>query len=51
MTVYQSSGSEALEYVTIFENEIIDNKTLEHASPIFPEPWALANEIMLNIMG
>ena len=25
-----------------------NNKTFEHASLIFTEPWALANEIMLN---
>ena len=34
----------------MFEGEIINNKTLEHASLIFTELWALANEIMLNIM-
>ena len=32
------------------ENEIIKNKTPRHTSVIFTEPWALANEIMLNIM-
>ena len=31
-------------------NKLINNKTFEHASLIFTEPWALANEIMLNIM-
>ena len=36
--------------VTIFEDEIINNKVFKHASLIFTEPWALANEIMLNIM-
>ena len=36
--------------VTIFEDEIINNKVFEHANLIFTEPWALANEIMLNIM-
>ena len=35
---------------TIFEDEIINNKAFEHASLISTEPWALANEIMLNIM-
>ena len=37
----------------IFEDEIvniINTKTFEHASLIFTEPWALTNEIMLNIM-
>ena len=38
-----------LERVTIFEDEII-NKTFEHANLIFTEPWALMNEIMVNIM-
>ena len=36
--------------MTILEDEIINNKTLEHGSLIFTEPWALVNEIMLNIM-
>ena len=36
--------------MTIFEDEIINNKVFEHASLIFTEPWTLANEIMLNIM-
>ena len=39
-----------LERVTIFEDEIINNKTFEHANLIFTEPWALMNEIMVNIM-
>ena len=39
-----------LEYVTIFENKIINKNTLEHASLIFTKPLALAYEIMLNIM-
>ena len=34
----------------IFEDEIINNKTFEHAGLIFTEPWALANEITLNMM-
>ena len=34
----------------IFEDEVIDKKTLEHASLIFTEPLALANEIILNIV-
>ena len=33
-----------------FEDEIVNNKAFEHANLIFTEPWALANEIMLNIM-
>ena len=36
--------------VTKFEDEIINNKTLEHVSLIFTELWSLANEIMLNVM-
>ena len=36
--------------MTTSEDEIINNKTLEPASLIFTELWALANEIMLNIM-
>ena len=36
--------------MTIFEDEIVNNKAFEHANLIFTEPWALANEIMLNIM-
>ena len=35
---------------TIFEGEIINNKAFDFASLIFTEPWALANEIVLNIM-
>ena len=35
---------------TKFEDEIIHKKTLVNASVNFIEPWALANEIMLNIM-
>ena len=35
---------------TKFEDEIIHKKTLANASLNFIEPWALANEIMLNIM-
>ena len=37
-----------LECVTMFEDEIV--KAFEHANLIFTEPWALTNEIMLNIM-
>ena len=33
------------ENVTIFEDEIINNKTLEHASLIITETWAFANKI------
>ena len=36
--------------MTIFEDEIVDNKVFEHANLIFTEPWALTNEIMVNIM-
>ena len=36
--------------MTIFEDEIVNNKDFEHANLIATEPWALANEIMLNIM-
>ena len=30
--------------------KLVTNKTFEHASLIFTEPQALANEIILNIM-
>ena len=36
--------------MTIFEDELINNKTLEHTSLIFTELWTLTNEIMLNKM-
>ena len=36
--------------MTIFEVEIVNNKAFEHTNLIFTEPWALTNEIMLNIM-
>ena len=36
--------------MTIFEDEIVDNKAFEHANLIFAELWVLTNEIMLNIM-
>ena len=36
--------------MTIFEDEIVNNKTFEHVNLIFTKPWALANGIMLNIM-
>ena len=36
--------------MTIFEDEIVNNKAFEHANLIFTEPWALTNEIMLNVM-
>ena len=36
--------------MAIFEDEIVNNKAFEHANPIFTEPWALTNKIMLNIM-
>ena len=34
----------------MFENEIVNNKAFDHANLIFPDPWALKNEIILNIM-
>ena len=34
----------------IFEDEIVDSKDFEHTNLIFTEPWALTNEMMLNIM-
>ena len=36
--------------VTIFKNDIVNNKGSQHANLIFTEPWVLANEIMLNVM-
>ena len=36
--------------MTIFEDELVNNKAFEHANVIFTEPVALANEMMLNIM-
>ena len=36
--------------MTIFEDEIVNNKAFEHANVIFTVPWALANEIMLNVI-
>ena len=36
--------------MTIFEDGIVNNEDFEHANLIFTEPWALMNEIMLNIM-
>ena len=36
--------------MTIFEDELFNNKTFEHSNLIFTEPWALTNEIMFNIM-
>ena len=41
---------QALECLTIFAAEIINNKAFEHTGLIFTEPWALANDIMLNII-
>ena len=35
-------------HVTIFEHEIINNKTFEPAGPIFIELWAFTNEIIFN---
>ena len=34
----------------MFEDKIVNNKAFENADLIFTEPWALTNEIMLNIM-
>ena len=34
----------------MFENEIVNNKAFDHANLIFTDPWALKNEIILNIM-
>ena len=48
MRIYKSRGSEVLEYVTISEDEMVNNKAFEHANLIFTEPFALTNEIMLN---
>ena len=36
--------------MTTFGDETVNNKAFEHANLIFTEPWALANEVMLNIM-
>ena len=36
--------------VTIFEDEIVNNKAFEYANLIFTEPWELENELMLKIM-
>ena len=36
--------------MTLFEDEIVNNKVFERANLIFTEPVALMNEIMLNIM-
>ena len=36
--------------MTIFEDEIVNNKAFEHANLNFTEPWALMNESMLNVM-
>ena len=36
--------------MTIFENEIVDNKAFEQLSLIIAETWALSNQNMLNIM-
>ena len=34
----------------MFENEIVNNKAFDYANLIFTDPWALKNEIILNIM-
>ena len=34
----------------IFKDELVNNKAFEHANLIFTEPWALTNEIILNLM-
>ena len=36
--------------MTIFQDEIFNNKAFEHASLIFTEPRALKNEIKLTIV-
>ena len=36
--------------MTLFEDEIVNNKVFEHANLIFTEPVALTYEILLNIM-
>ena len=36
--------------MAIFDDEIVNQNAFEHANMIFTKPWALANEIMLNIM-
>ena len=36
--------------MTIFEDEVVNNKAFQHANLIFTEPWALTNGIMLNIL-
>ena len=36
--------------MTIFDDEIVNNKAFEHANLIFTKPWALNNEIILNIV-
>ena len=36
--------------MTVFEDEVVNNKAFEHANLTFTEPWALTNEIMLKIM-
>ena len=35
--------------MTLFEDEIINNKAFEHANLIFTEPWALTNEIINHV--
>ena len=34
----------------MFDVTWANNKAFEHANLIFTEPWALTNEIMLNVM-
>ena len=36
--------------MTIFQDEIVNCKAFERDNLIFTEPWALTNEIILNIM-
>ena len=36
--------------MTIYEDELVNNQTFEHANLMFIEPWALTNKIMLNII-
>ena len=36
--------------IIVFDVTWANNKAFEHANLIFTEPWALTNEIMLNVM-
>ena len=39
-----------LDCLTIFEDEIVNNKAFEHTNLIYTGSWALTNEIMFYIM-